>query len=425
MFFFKKLKKSKVPCLYHRPLSVLVVMKKMNNIEFESLLQNEDFIRLMKEDTQKARQMVDDLCLNNPENENEFRMAVLLLKRYQAEKTAIEEEKISVMWNNVLQKSANTKKTRTFHFTPMWRVAASVAILLSLSVYLYWNFNDQSIRRLADQKVAVTDVARIIISDGSEYPLRENDSHIRYGADGKEIVIEEKNSQTEKLSNEHMEAKAVYNQIVVPYGKRHSITLSDGTVVQLNSGSKLVFPAKFADAKREVFLKGEGYFEVAKEAQRPFIVSTDFMSVKVLGTHFNISAYENEKSATAVLVEGSVEVYKNNLFRGGLCKIKPGQGCFFTENEPGLKVQNVDVNEYVSWKDGFFQFKDQPLGLIIKKVEKYYNKSIIINDNELAHRMISGKLVLADSIDKTMDFLARTTKSKYSIANDGAYIFEK
>ncbi|MDP4240365.1 MAG: FecR family protein [Bacteroidota bacterium] len=400
-------------------------MKKTNNIEFELLLQDEEFIHLMNVNPLKAEQLIEDLCRENPGKEVSIRLAAQLMRHYQAEKIEVGSKKITMMWDNILRKSEAKKSTRFFRMAPIWRIAASVAILLSVTFYFFEYWSNNSIRKFADQQISVGNDARIIISDGSEYRLTSNNSHIKYDADGKKIVIEDKIGLTERLNNGSKDAKSVYNQIVVPYGRRHSITLSDGTIVQLNSGSKLVFPAKFAVSKREVFLKGEGYFEVAKNTGKPFIVKTDFMNVKVLGTHFNVSAYENEKSATAVLVEGSVEVYNNNFFNNHRCKIKPGQGCFFTENVAGFKIQNVDVNEYVSWKNGYYQFKDQTFDDIVKKIEKYYNKTIAIADDELIHRMISGKLVLEPKFEKTMNFLARTTKSRYIQKENGVYIFLK
>lgn len=400
-------------------------MKKSSSIEFESLLQSEEFIRLLNENPQDADRLIEDLCRENPDKEESIRLAVKLLRYYKAEQRDVDREEITKMWKNILQKSKNRKQVRVFPVAPVWRIAASVAILLSLTFYFFEYTRTDSIRRFAEAKVAISDEARIIKSDGSEYRLKLNNSHIKYENDGKEIVIEDNNDQTEKLTNQQAEIKAVLNQIVVPFGRRHSVTLCDGTVVQLNSGSKLVFPAKFPGSKREVFLKGEGYFEVYKDAGKPFIVHTDFINVKVLGTHFNISAYEDEISAAAVLVEGSVEVYNNNFFKNNLCKIKPGQGCFFTGNDAEFRIQNVDVNDYVSWKDGFLQIKDQPLGNITKKVEKYYNKTIVIEDNELAHRIISGKLVLDARLEGTLDFLAKTTKSQYILKEGGIYVFCK
>ncbi len=394
-------------------------------MEFESLLSNEEFIQMLDKNPQESDRLIEDLCRKDPDNEVHIRFAAQTIRRYRADQINVTGDEITMMWKNILQKSKMEKPVRIFRVGTVWRIAATITILLSLSIYYHeYSFNN-SIRKLADEKVIVSDAARIIKSDGSEYQLNLNNSHIKYDTDGNEIVIEEKNDQTKKVANQPAENKTVLNQIVVPYGRRYSVTLSDGTVVQLNSGSKLVFPAKFPELKREVFLKGEGYFAVAKDAGKPFIVMTDFMNVKVLGTHFNISAYENEPSASTVLVEGSVEVYTNNFINNHLCKIKPGEGCFFTGTTSELKIQNVDVNEFVSWKDGFYQIKDKPLGNITKKVEKYYNKVIFFEDNELAHRLISGKLVLDDNFEKTLDFLARTTKSQFTLREDGIYVFMK
>lgn len=397
----------------------------MNKIEFESLLQSEEFVRVMNKSPLEADQLIEDLCRENPDKVEYIRLAAQLVKYYQTEQIDADMEKTMQMWNNILNNSEVHKPLRTFRITLYWMIAASVALLLSLTFVLSHNFRNDSIRRFAEGKVKVSDEARIILSDGSEHLLKSNDSHIRYESDGKEIVIDGKDDQSEKVSNKQAEEKTVYNQIIVPYGRRHSITLNDGTVVQLNSGSKLVFPAKFAGSKREVYLQGEGYFAVAKDVSKPFIVKTDFMNVKVLGTHFNISAYENENLASAVLVEGSVEVYKNDLFKSDFHKIEPGQGCFFTGTTKEFEIHNVDIGEFVSWKDGFFLIKDQSLENITRKVEKYYNKSISIDDNELANRIISGKLVLTANLEETLDFLARTTRSRYILKEDGNYYFVK
>jgi len=400
-------------------------MKKTNNIDFESLMRDEEFIRLVRESPSLAEQWIVNLGKQNPEEEESIRLAAQIISHCQSDQMNLGEEKIDLMWEEVISKSGTAKPKNRFRFSAYFQIAASVALLISLTLYFYDFTGEKSIRKFAEKKVEMGAEARIIKSDGSEYRLTFNDSHIKYDPDGKEIVIEEKNDKNEKLTNQPKETKAVFNQIVVPYGRKHSVTLCDGTVVMLNSGSDLVFPPKFSDNKREVFLKGEGYFEVAKDPGRPFIVYTELMNVKVLGTHFNISAYENEKSVSAVLVEGSIEVFNNKLFNKNLCKIKPGEGCFLLENSSEFKIQNVDVSEYVSWKDGFFQIRDKPLGNITKKVEKYYNKTIVFEDNELAHRIISGKLVLDPTFEKTLDFLAKTTKSQYKVNDNGAYVFLK
>ena len=399
-------------------------MEGKRNIDFEDLLENEEFIRLLKEDRLQAERLIEDLCQENQDKAEAIRNAASLVYHYHAQQVNVDQETIRGMWNNVLQNSEK-KQRFAFKLAPLMRIAASIILLISFTFYFYQYLNEDSLRKFASKKIEISDEARIIISDGSEHKLKQNESHIRYDAVGNQIIIEENNNKTEKLDNHSSAKKDEYNQVVVPYGRRHTLTLSDGTTVLLNSGSSLVFPARFSGKKREVFLKGEGYFDVAKNPEKPFVVNTESINIKVTGTKFNVSAYENENSISAVLVEGSVEVARNGFFSNNRCKITPGQGCFFADNSDELIVRNVDVNQYISWIDGQFQFENQPLASLIKKVEKFYNKQIIVNDEELANRIISGKLVLSEQLEETLDFLAKTTKSRYIRKDDGSYLFTK
>jgi len=403
-----------------------MTMKRINKVENKAFLVQEELIRQVDGNPYQADQIIEDLCRANPDNEESIRLEFDLIQHYKAEQSHLSREKITDMWSNILRESEARKSAQTFHLPARWLVAASIAVLAVLTFFFHGNSHNNSIQQFANEKVQIGNEAKIIISDGSEYELKSNNTHVKYEADGKEIVIKGKNNQTEKLNNQPIEAKAGFNQIVVPYGARHSITLSDGTLVQLNSGSKLIFPAKFSENKREVYLKGEGYFDVSKNVKKPFIVKTDYIEISVFGTQFNVSAYEDDKSACAVLVEGSVDVAKcGGFFINEHFKIKPGEGCFYGENSSGLIVKTVDVNEYISWKDGLFQFRDQSLSRIIEKVKIFYNKNITIEDNELANRVISGKLIISSTIDETIDLLARTTKSSYILTKDGTYIFKK
>ena len=163
---------------------------------------------------------------------------------------------------------------------------------------------------------------------------------------------------------------------------------------------------------------------MAHDAEHPFEIATGDSKVKVLGTRFNVSAYENENSASAILVKGRIEVYTNNFLKKDRRKIIPGQGCFYSGVTSDFSIREVDVNEHVSWIDGMIQFKGLPFIQIVEKIEKYYNISINIKDDELAKRLISGKLVLCDDIEETMAYMARTTKSRY-YSEGGTYIFAK
>jgi len=214
----------------------------------------------------------------------------------------------------------------------------------------------------------------------------------------------------------------VINQIVVPFGRRHSITLSDGTQIHLNSGSKLVFPAEFKGNTREVYLKGEGYFEVEKNPAKPFIVKTDHLDIKVLGTVFNISAYGDDQTVSAVLVEGKVNVtQKNKLFRNVEYILQPGQGCFYSLTSDKSEVKKVNLADFILWKDGLYQFHNRPLKQIVEMVKKYYNISITIENEKIANTIISGKLVLSDDSNEVMDYLAKTLEAKYTKTDQSTF----
>ncbi|MEN6453433.1 MAG: FecR domain-containing protein [Prolixibacteraceae bacterium] len=398
-------------------------MKQEKNIDFESLVEDGDFIRAVTADKALAREYLLNLCRENPGKEEIIGDAAGFIQHYQLKKT-VDQETVAEMWKSVIQKWGDAKMISHFRIGMPLKIAASVAIIVSLGFYIYYSvLQRDSLREYAEEPVEAGDEARIIISDGSEYPLKENEANVRYDVDGREIVIEEKGQRTETLANSSETGETILNQIIVPYGRRHSLTLSDGTVVHLNSGSKLVFPAKFSDNNRRVYLKGEGYFNVVKKGGIPFIVKTDYVDVKVLGTQFNITAYTDDHSLSTVLVEGSVKVYSKKFLRNSGCEIAPGQGYFYSGTNDDFVVRDVDVNDYISWTKGVLLFRDQTFLSVVEKIKKYYNVSIVVKD-ELAERRITGKLVLSDNIEETLAYLASTTKSKY-FDSKGSYLFMK
>lgn len=163
--------------------------------------------------------------------------------------------------------------------------------------------------------------------------------------------------------------------LTTPRGKDYMVTLSDGTKVWMNAESKLQFPEFFQGKTREVILQGEAYFEVAKDATRPFIVKTDYFSTKVLGTTFNVKAY-SEKDANIVLIEGSVAVKQKNENKEAI--LRPGQQ--FTITGKRSLVREVDTYPYTQWREGFFYFENQTLFEIMQELGRWYNVNIAFDD---------------------------------------------
>lgn len=160
-------------------------------------------------------------------------------------------------------------------------------------------------------------------------------------------------------------------KLTTPRGGEYQVTLSDGTKVWLNAASSLTYPSHFTDSRRTVTLHGEAYFEVAKNANKPFIVRTSEQSIVVLGTKFNVQAYEEAALVRTTLVEGSVQV----TVKSQELILRPGQQA--EVQGQNLQLKNVDVRDYIAWKDGRFSFDNKPFSEVMSEIGRWYDLKII------------------------------------------------
>lgn len=176
----------------------------------------------------------------------------------------------------------------------------------------------------------------------------------------------------------------VYNELYAAFGTRSALKLSDGTSVWLNSGSSIKYPDRFVGNKRIVFLKGEAYFEVESDLNKPFIVETSSLSVKATGTKFNVSGYTSAAEAEVTLVSGKVEVSltddKKNIKSS---KLNMNQHFSFNKVNGTTSIINEDTYKYISWKDGKLVFRNEPLSQVAKKISQVFNIDIEIQGNEI------------------------------------------
>jgi ferric-dicitrate binding protein FerR (iron transport regulator) len=202
--------------------------------------------------------------------------------------------------------------------------------------------------------------------------------------------------------------------MIVPFGKRANLILSDGTKVWMNSGSRLIYSPVFKGSSREVFLDGEAYFEVTKDEKKPFFVRTNEFKVKVYRTKFDVQAYKEDNDFSTILMEGKVSLTLN---RGGIIAkehfLYPDQKAILTSNKDNFLVTEVaNINNYTAWKEGYLIFKNETFQSIIKRVSHYYNIQVELKEEMLVKRL-SGKLDLKDDPERVMDGLALISKIKY------------
>ena len=214
-----------------------------------------------------------------------------------------------------------------------------------------------------------------------------------------------------------------FNQLIIPKGTFYHLVLSDGTKVWLNADSKIKYPVSFGQDKREVSLRGEGYFEVAKDSSRPFIVSTEKMDVKVLGTTFDVNTYEDEGKSFVVLVEGLVEV---SAGKGESRIITPGYMAEVNMHDVQAKihVSKCDTEHYIAWKSGNFSFRNASLTEILKRVSRYYDVTVI-REQVFEEEYYTGDVSSDVSLESLLAVIESSTSVSFKVERKIVYVQKK
>ena len=197
----------------------------------------------------------------------------------------------------------------------------------------------------------------------------------------------------------------IYNEFFVANGQRDSITLSDNTIVWLNSGSRLIYPSKFKGHERNVFITGEGYFDVAKNPSKPFNVSIGNLRVKVLGTQFNVNSYEEGSAVNVKLIEGAVEINANINNQNHLAKLLPGDMLIYDKLEKQMSVSQFDLEDHCFWHHGELAFVNQDLQSITTQLSRCFNVKICITDEKLLTTKYNVSFVNNESLEDMLNML--------------------
>lgn len=242
-------------------------------------------------------------------------------------------------------------------------------------------------------------------------PLPGTDKAVLTLAGGKRVVLD--STAKEKLEGQDInvvDGTVFYtgsesytpslNVLTVPKGGQYKLVLSDGTRVWLNAESSLTYSTLFTGSERRVALTGEGYFEVAKNKEKPFIVEAAGNTIKVLGTHFNINSYGDEQVFTTTLIEGSVQITNGSSKR----ILKPGQQARVTENR--MEVVPVNVEDAIAWKDGEFVFRNTPVTAITKQLARWYSLDVEFNDPVDKH--LNATIKRNVPLSKVLHYLEQT-----------------
>lgn len=272
------------------------------------------------------------------------------------------------------------QRQRIFWLNSWW--AAAAVILIAIAVM--FSSKDQGNSTKANvtyqkpllPKVGANNMALLTLGNGQVIKLDQANTG-RLATNGSANIKKTQKGQVVYEANSSENGPVAINTIKVPRGNQFELTLSDGTKVWLNSETTLTFPTRFVGIYRKVTLQGEAYFEVAKNKEKPFIVSANQTSVQVLGTHFNVSAYPDDDKVKTTLLEGSVKLSNGNTS----ALIVPGQQATLAANSKKIEISTARINEVMAWTNGYFIFHDENIVNVMKQAIRWYDIDVEYQGN--------------------------------------------
>jgi len=386
--------------------------KNYESYNAQQFLDDAYFIEWVKGESAEASNFWNQWLAANPANIMEMRSAekqlraILSAKRIKAnEKDA--EEVWARIENSVQKESFPSAKIRKM--PQQWWAAAAILLLFASGGYLFLN-HENSKTQVASihNNVPVNDAAPggnkaiLTLANGSKIVL----NNVKNGAltqQGNTKVVKLDDGKLAYQSDETTAPIAVeYNTVSTPRGGQYQLTLADGSKVWLNAESAITFPTAFTGNERKVTIKGEAYFEVAHDASKPFQVTVNGMQVQVLGTHFNINAYDDEGEIKTTLLEGSVKVSKGPESK----LITPGQQAVVSSTEPKIVVQQADVDEAVAWKNGLFHFNNADLQEVMRQLSRWYDVNVMY-DGTIPKREFAGEMQRDLNLSQVLELLVK------------------
>lgn len=297
---------------------------------------------------------------------------------------------------------------RLFHRMPvkhlfLWTRIAGYAALVVLMIAVGYVF----MRRDQDKNRAYVVEGNIEPGGKKAILVLGSDEKVVLGDEAEETLLAG-NTTVKKEGNtlvydrqKNGEGEEEYNRLITPRGGEYAVVLADGTKVWVNAESELRYPVQFSGTERKVYLKGEAYFAVTKQAGKPFVVCVGDSRITVLGTEFNVRNYQDEVVATT-LVKGAVRIHDT----GQECDLLSGQQAVIETD--GIRVREVDTDLYTAWKDGYFIYREKSLEDIMKELSRWYDFTYDCQSEELKRMTLTAKLRKFDRVEDIFDILKRT-----------------
>ena len=388
-------------------------MKSMKTYtEIPSLL-SKAFLGTLSEEEERALQQWRD---ESPENEqlyeSEMNTEYIVQKSHEVARVNI----VNGYMNVLLKRKRNVRVRRDRRI-----VSIAAGVVLPLLAVVLWYGTRERIEDVSEQVASVIRhggvKAELVLADGTTRILGSEVTDSLLVQQGANIVVQ---NQGVSYCVDSSVVEERYNTLRVPRGGEYSITLSDGTIVYLNSESELRYPVNFVGRDRRVYLSGEAYFDVVQDEAHPFIVDMGNSSVRVLGTSFDVRAYADEDEVLTTLVQGSVKFSAGKEF----VTLEPGKQAVLGKSG-SIETREVDTYLYTAWKEGVFAFKRQRLEEIMKVVARWYDVNIFWENVSQKEVTFTGKMKRYDDFSKVVEVLEMTGNTEFVIKENNIFIREK
>jgi len=318
------------------------------------------------------------------------------------------------------QRIYSSLELKTIHqkwYTRRWVwVAATILVIFSVGLGI---LQSQRQRKIPSIVAIRSELQSIRPGSNKAYLTMSNGSVITLNGAANGVIAAQAGMKVNKIregllkytgNNEDTLQDAMFNLITTPRGGQYEVELADGTHVWLNSATSLKYPASFKGSERKVELSGEAYFEVAKNPSKPFLVAVNGVTVRVLGTHFNIMGYNDDRVVKTTLLEGSVRLSYN----GCNALLSPGQQGALNDSQTKFNIVNVDVDDVVAWKNGFFAFDNEDIQTIMKRISRWYDVDVVFPDN-FKRKSFGGTVSRFDNVAEVLKSLELTGSVHFKI----------
>jgi len=376
----------------------------------EDFILDKDFVHWILYPSNELDLFWSSFINEHPEKESNIRNAILIIKSIQPTSLEISQEKNDEIFRRIKASEGKLK----INWISYLKYAAVISIFVAIGSLIYTSLYNYKFPIEAANEMDLK--GKVIFADGSTKVFDSDKTSIKQTASGNLVI----NSDTVVVKVK--QANTSLNHIIIPYGKRSDIILADGTHIWLNSGSQLSYPSEFKTDSREVYLSGEALFDVNANPKKPFYVITKNIKIKVLGTIFNVSSYDEDNTVQTALLRGKVTAGENKLFASTV-NLAPGELLTYSKKNSTLSKDKVDVKSYASWVNGYLIFINVPITEVFMKLERYYNQDIKIEDS-LEKITFSGKLDLKDNIKDVINDIAFASSINVQ-KKEGFYLIKK